>query len=61
MTRVALYARYSSGNQSAASIEDQFRICREYVERQGWSVAPATMTPLFPGPAGSCGPVFKPC
>ena len=29
MTKVALYARYSSDNQSVASIEDQFRICRE--------------------------------
>ena len=26
MTRVALYARYSSDNQSAASIEDQLRL-----------------------------------
>ncbi|WP_085558422.1 recombinase family protein [Azospirillum agricola] len=39
MTRVALYARYSSDNQSAASIEDQFRICREHVGREGWTVA----------------------
>ena len=28
MIRVALYARYSSDNQSVSSIEDQFRICR---------------------------------
>jgi site-specific DNA recombinase len=28
ITKVALYARYSSDNQSVASIEDQFRICR---------------------------------
>ena len=28
-TRVALYARYSSNNQSVSSIEDQFRLCRE--------------------------------
>ena len=30
MTRIALYARYSSDMQSASSIEDQFRICREF-------------------------------
>lgn len=36
--RVALYARYSSDNQRAASIEDQFRICRERAEREGWDV-----------------------
>lgn len=29
MSKVALYARYSSDNQSVASIEDPFRICRE--------------------------------
>jgi DNA invertase Pin-like site-specific DNA recombinase len=38
MTRIALYARYSSDQQSAASIEDQFRICRERAEREGWHV-----------------------
>ncbi|EJL32991.1 site-specific recombinase, DNA invertase Pin [Caulobacter sp. AP07] len=38
MTRVALYARYSDDKQSAASIEDQFRICRLYADKQGWSV-----------------------
>jgi hypothetical protein len=30
MIRAALYARYSSDQQSASSIEDQFRICREH-------------------------------
>ncbi len=39
MTRVAIYARYSSDNQRDASIEDQVRVCRERVEREGWSVA----------------------
>ena len=38
MTRVALYARYSSDNQRDASIEDQLRLCREHAERQGWTV-----------------------
>jgi site-specific DNA recombinase len=33
MTRVALYARYSSDNQRDASIEDQLRICRKKAER----------------------------
>lgn len=36
--RVALYARYSSDQQRAASIADQLRICREHAERQGWAV-----------------------
>ncbi|TIW30867.1 MAG: recombinase family protein, partial [Mesorhizobium sp.] len=38
MTRVALYARYSSDSQRDASIEDQLRLCREQAARQGWSV-----------------------
>jgi DNA invertase Pin-like site-specific DNA recombinase len=39
MTKVALYARYSMDGQSSASIEDQFRICREYASRERWQVA----------------------
>lgn len=38
MTRVALYARYSSDNQRDASIEDQLRICREQARREKWKV-----------------------
>ncbi len=38
MTRVALYARYSSDNQSVASIEDQFRVCREHTVRGRWEI-----------------------
>ena len=36
--RCALYARYSSDQQRAVSIEDQFRICREHAEREGWRI-----------------------
>ena len=38
MTRVALYARYSSDNQREASIQDQFRVCRDHAEREGWRI-----------------------
>ncbi|MFD2249269.1 DNA invertase Pin-like site-specific DNA recombinase/polyhydroxyalkanoate synthesis regulator phasin [Pseudochelatococcus lubricantis] len=38
MTRVALYARYSSDNQREASIEDQFRLCREHAQREHWEI-----------------------
>lgn len=37
--RVALYARYSSDQQRAASIEDQFRNCRRRADSEGWSIA----------------------
>ena len=38
MTRVALYARYSSDQQSESSIEDQFRLCREQAKRDGLKI-----------------------
>jgi DNA invertase Pin-like site-specific DNA recombinase len=33
--RAVIYARYSTDLQSAASIEDQVRLCRERLERDG--------------------------
>lgn len=38
MSRVAVYARYSSDNQSESSIEDQFRLCREHAARERWQI-----------------------
>jgi DNA invertase Pin-like site-specific DNA recombinase len=38
MTRVAIYARYSSDKQREASIEDQVRLCQERAAREGWKV-----------------------
>ncbi len=39
--RCALYARYSSDQQRAASIEDQFRVCRERAARESWKIVGA--------------------
>ena len=36
--RVAIYARYSSENQSEKSIEDQVRVCRNYAKEHGFVV-----------------------
>ena len=36
--RAAIYARFSSDNQSENSIEDQVRICRARAERERWDV-----------------------
>jgi site-specific DNA recombinase len=36
--RAVIYARYSSESQKEASIEDQIRICKEMIERQGWGL-----------------------
>lgn len=38
MTKVAIYARYSSDLQSEHSIDDQIRICRARAEQEGWTV-----------------------
>ena len=36
--RCAVYARFSSDKQSAASITDQVRKCREYAQARGWEI-----------------------
>jgi site-specific DNA recombinase len=36
--RAVVYARYSSDNQREASIEDQVRDCRAFIDRQGWTL-----------------------
>ena len=38
MTRIAIYARYSSDNQREASITDQFRLCEEHAKREKWKI-----------------------
>jgi DNA invertase Pin-like site-specific DNA recombinase len=43
--RVAVYARYSSDNQREASIEDQVRECRAFIERQGWTLQQTLQRP----------------
>lgn len=40
MTRAAIYARFSTQMQSAASIEDQVRLCQDRAIREGWSIGP---------------------
>ncbi|MDP8213324.1 MAG: recombinase family protein, partial [Candidatus Zapsychrus exili] len=36
--RVAIYARYSSENQSEKSIDDQIRVCKEYIKTNNMTV-----------------------
>ena len=36
--RAVIYARYSSDQQRAASIDDQLRVCRSLAECRGWQV-----------------------
>jgi site-specific DNA recombinase len=36
--RAAIYARFSSENQSASSIADQIEVCTRYISKSGWTV-----------------------
>ncbi len=38
MTKPVIYTRYSSENQKETSIEDQLRGCKQYSDRQGWTI-----------------------
>lgn len=38
--RIAVYCRYSTDRQNDRSVEDQLRLCRQYVQRLGGSVSP---------------------
>ena len=38
MTKIAVYARYSSDLQKDNSIEDQLRVCRDKADREGWEI-----------------------
>ncbi|MGH6738608.1 MAG: recombinase family protein, partial [Bradyrhizobium sp.] len=38
MLKAVIYARYCSDNQRVASIEDQFRVCREHAGRERWQI-----------------------
>ena len=38
LNRAVIYARYSSDNQSAASIDDQIRICKERLTAESWTL-----------------------
>jgi site-specific DNA recombinase len=49
MTRAAIYARYSSDLQSAASIEDQVRQCRQRIGSEGWQSAETYADQAFSG------------
>ena len=53
--RAGVYARYSSDNQSDASIDDQVRICRVEIERHGWE-----LTRVYADPAISGASTFRP-
>lgn len=54
--RAALYALYSSDRQHALSIDDQVRLCRERVERDGGAVVDVYTDYALSGSATSTGP-----
>jgi site-specific DNA recombinase len=53
MKRAAIYARYSTDNQSLRSIEDQVTLCRDYAAREGLHVVA-----VYDDPARSSGSIM---
>src|SRR5262245_30823859 len=47
--RAAIYARFSTDLQSAASIDDQVRVCREQIERDGHQLVQVYMDRAMSG------------
>lgn len=37
MMRAAIYARFSSENQSVSSIADQIEVCSRHIAKNGWT------------------------
>jgi len=57
--RVAIYARYSSDQQRAASIDDQLRVCREFAARHPWTVVAEHADPATSGASMLTRPGFQ--
>ena len=58
MIRTALYARYSSDLQNAASADDQIRLCRDHAARLGWAVVSDC---IYKDEAISGGTILRTC
>ena len=56
--RVLIYARYSSDRSRDESLEDQIRVCRAFVERQGWTVVEVLQDAAISG-ASSFRPAYQ--
>jgi Resolvase, N terminal domain len=61
MLKVALYARYSTDNQSVASIEDQFRVCHEHAGKERWQVINTYQDAAISAPASFSDRVSNRC
>src|SRR5262249_1748628 len=59
MTKVCIYARYSSDLQSPTSIVDQVALCRAYAESQGWIVVQIREEPAVSGTNAANRPVYQ--
>ena len=38
MKKAVIYARYSSDSQTEQSIDGQLRVCKEYIEKNGYEI-----------------------
>ena len=59
IVRAAIYARYSSDNQSEVSIDDKVEVCRRYAERQGWTVTTVYDDAALSGSSARLRPGFQ--
>ncbi len=50
--RAVIYARYSSDQQRAASIDDQIRLCRERIAQEGWTLGEIFSDAAISGASG---------
>ena len=57
--RAVIYARYSTDQQDAGSIADQERVCREYAERYGMTLAEIYADPGISGASTGNRPRFR--
>lgn len=57
--RAAIYLRQSRSDDASVSLEAQERVCREYVERQGWETVEVFRDRDRSGRAGSKRPAFE--
>ncbi len=52
--RAAAYARYSSNKQRESSIEDQFRNCNQFADREDWDMVTHYSDEALSGTSKDC-------
>ena len=58
--RAVIYARYSTELQSAASVDDQVRVCEERIDRESWELIQVFQDRALSGSTASA-PAIRRC